>query len=196
MVFGRLPVVFYFVVMCATSVSGVAVRAQTKSASDCPLSSQSSEIQRSYQSGVAALQQNDVATARRHFELLLKQSPKCAELHDLLGYAMLRQTESKPAIREFETAVRLNPGFQLALVHLAEALADDGQSYAAIDRFRQALALAEERSYCLPDDIKRLVIPVFAHRIAVSSRYSSAMRRSEEAEAVLREIIKTISVPL
>jgi len=63
-------------------------------------------------------------------------------------------------------------------------------------RAAQALALLEERSYCLPDDVKRLVIPVFAHRIAVSSRYSSAMRRSEEAEAVLREIMKTISVPL
>jgi MoxR-like ATPase len=63
-------------------------------------------------------------------------------------------------------------------------------------RAAQALALTEERSYCLPDDVKRLVIPVFAHRIAVSSRYSSALRRSEEAEAVLREIMKTISVPL
>ena len=66
----------------------------------------------------------------------------------------------------------------------------------ALFRAAQALALAEERSYGLPDDIKRLVVPVFAHRIAVSSRYSSAMRRSEEAEAVLREIMKTISVPL
>jgi MoxR-like ATPase len=66
----------------------------------------------------------------------------------------------------------------------------------ALFRAAQALALCEERSYCLPDDIKRLVIPVFAHRIAVSSRYSSSMRRSEEAEAVLREIMKTISVPL
>jgi MoxR-like ATPase len=63
-------------------------------------------------------------------------------------------------------------------------------------RAAQALALTEERSFCLPDDVKRLVIPIFAHRIAVSSRYSSAMRRSEEAEAVLREIMKTISVPL
>jgi len=63
-------------------------------------------------------------------------------------------------------------------------------------RAAQALALTEQRSYCLPDDIKRLVVPVFAHRVAVSTRYSSAMRRSEEAEAVLREIMKTISVPL
>jgi MoxR-like ATPase len=66
----------------------------------------------------------------------------------------------------------------------------------ALFRAAQALALTEERSYCLPDDIKRLVIPVFAHRLTVSSRYSSAMRRSAEAEAVLREIMKTISVPL
>ena len=63
-------------------------------------------------------------------------------------------------------------------------------------RAAQALALTEERSYCLPDDIKRLVIPVFAHRLIVSSRYSSSLRRSEEAESVLREIMKTISVPL
>src|SRR5256884_9242597 len=66
----------------------------------------------------------------------------------------------------------------------------------ALFRAAQALALTEERSYCIPDDIKRLVVPVFAHRLAVSSRYSSAMRRSEEAEAVLFEIMKTISVPL
>lgn len=63
-------------------------------------------------------------------------------------------------------------------------------------RAAQALALTEQRSYCLPDDIKRLVVPIFAHRVSVSTRYSSAMRRSEEAEAVLGEIMKTISVPL
>jgi MoxR-like ATPase len=66
----------------------------------------------------------------------------------------------------------------------------------ALFRASQVLALTEGRNYCIPDDIKRLVIPVFAHRLTVSSRYSSAMRRSEEAEAVLREIMKTISVPL
>jgi len=66
----------------------------------------------------------------------------------------------------------------------------------ALFRAAQALALTEERSFCIPDDIKRLVLPVFAHRILVSSRFSSSLRRSEEAEAVLKEIIKTVSVPL
>ena len=63
-------------------------------------------------------------------------------------------------------------------------------------RAAQALALTEDRNYCIPDDIKRLVVPVFAHRIVVSSRFSSSLRRSEEAEAVLNEILKTVSVPL
>jgi MoxR-like ATPase len=66
----------------------------------------------------------------------------------------------------------------------------------ALFRAAQALALTEERSYCIPDDIKRLVLPIFAHRILVSSRFSSSLRRSEESEAVLTEIIKTVSVPL
>ncbi|MGA9995004.1 MAG: AAA family ATPase [Pyrinomonadaceae bacterium] len=63
-------------------------------------------------------------------------------------------------------------------------------------RAAQAIALTEDRNYCVPDDIKRLVLPVFAHRIVVSSRFSSSLRRSEEAEAVLKEIMKTVSVPI
>jgi MoxR-like ATPase len=66
----------------------------------------------------------------------------------------------------------------------------------ALFRAAQALALLEDRNYCVPDDIKRLVLPVFAHRLVVSSRFSSSLRRSEEAEAVLLEIMKTVSVPL
>src|SRR3990172_6696513 len=46
----------------------------------------------------------------------------------------------------------------------------------ALFRAAQALALTEERSFCIPDDIKRLVLPVFAHRVVVSSRFSSSLR--------------------
>lgn len=60
----------------------------------------------------------------------------------------------------------------------------------------QAMAFIEARDYVIPDDIKRLVVPIFAHRIMVNSRFSTGMRRSDEAEAALQEILKTISVPL
>jgi MoxR-like ATPase len=60
----------------------------------------------------------------------------------------------------------------------------------------QALAFTSGRDFVIPDDIKRLVIPVFAHRIVVNSRYSTGQRRSEEAESALQEILRTVSVPL
>ena len=67
----------------------------------------------------------------------------------------------------------------------------------ALFRAAQALALTEQRDYCVPDDIKRLALPVFAHRLLVSSRFSSSLqRRSEESETVLREIMKTVSIPV
>src|SRR5256714_382314 len=60
----------------------------------------------------------------------------------------------------------------------------------------QAMAFIEGRDYVIPDDIKRLVVPVFAHRIVVNTRYSTGMRRSDEAEAALQEILKTVNVPV
>jgi MoxR-like ATPase len=65
-----------------------------------------------------------------------------------------------------------------------------------LHRAAQARALLEGRDYCLPDDFKRLIIPVFAHRVVVSSRYVSTQKKSEQAEAILREILDTTRVPL
>jgi MoxR-like ATPase len=66
----------------------------------------------------------------------------------------------------------------------------------ALRRAAQALAYFEGRDYCVPDDIKQLVLPVLAHRVVVSSKYSSPYKRSEEAEAILAEILRSIEVPL
>lgn len=66
----------------------------------------------------------------------------------------------------------------------------------ALFRAAQAMALTEERDYCIADDIKRLVVPVFSHRIVINSRYSSRLRRGEESDAVLTEILKAAKVPI
>jgi MoxR-like ATPase len=60
----------------------------------------------------------------------------------------------------------------------------------------QAMAYIEGRDFVIPDDIKRLVVPIFAHRIIVNSRFSTGLRRSDEAEAALKEILRNINVPL
>jgi MoxR-like ATPase len=66
----------------------------------------------------------------------------------------------------------------------------------ALRRAAQALACIDGRGYCIPDDIKKLVLPVLAHRVIVSQKYSSACKRSEEAEVILAEILRNIEVPL
>jgi len=65
-----------------------------------------------------------------------------------------------------------------------------------LHRAAQARAFLEGRDYCLPDDFKRLIVPVFAHRVVVSSRYVSTQKKSEQADAILREILETTRVPI
>jgi MoxR-like ATPase len=60
----------------------------------------------------------------------------------------------------------------------------------------QAVAFLDGRDYCIADDIKSVVVPVLAHRVVVSSRYSTGLRRSNEAEAALAEILRGVEVPL
>jgi MoxR-like ATPase len=66
----------------------------------------------------------------------------------------------------------------------------------ALYRSAQALAFVRGRDFCVPDDVKDLALPVLSHRVLVSSRYSSPLSPSEEAEAILSELIEQIEVPL
>jgi len=66
----------------------------------------------------------------------------------------------------------------------------------ALFRSAQALALVEGRDYCIADDIKRLVLPCFAHRVIANSRSSSLRNRSREAESALVDILQRTVVPV
>ncbi len=63
-------------------------------------------------------------------------------------------------------------------------------------RAAQAMAFLDGRDYCVPEDIKPLLVSVFAHRVVVSSLYSSTLRKSEQSEQVLREIVESVPVPV
>jgi len=66
----------------------------------------------------------------------------------------------------------------------------------ALYRAAQAMAAVEGRDYVTPDDVKRMVSPVFAHRVAVNPRASIGPRQAGAAEKILSEILTLVDVPL
>jgi MoxR-like ATPase len=65
-----------------------------------------------------------------------------------------------------------------------------------LQRAAQARAFLDGRDYCLPDDFKKLAVPVFSHRVVASSRHASLQKKSETTESVLRDIVESVPVPL
>mgnify|MGYP005812849709 CR=1 FL=1 len=63
-------------------------------------------------------------------------------------------------------------------------------------RAAQAMALLDGRSFCTPDDFKQLVVPTFAHRVVVNARYATTMKKSEQSEQIVRDIVESIPVPV
>jgi MoxR-like ATPase len=63
-------------------------------------------------------------------------------------------------------------------------------------RSAQALAFIEGRDFCIADDVKRLVVPVFAHRVIVNSRSAGLRSHAREAEQVLKDILEKTAVPI
>jgi MoxR-like ATPase len=65
-----------------------------------------------------------------------------------------------------------------------------------LHRAAQAMALIEGREYALPDDVKRLVVPVFAHRIVVNPGVESFDPQTDDAKDILLDILDQVPVPL
>jgi len=80
--------------------------------------------------------------------------------------------------------------------HEALSLGVSPRGAQALYRATQALALAEGREYALPDDVKRLAVPVFAHRVVINTRVALAQRTSDLGDRILQEILTQVEVPL
>ncbi|HVP52555.1 MAG TPA: MoxR family ATPase [Terriglobales bacterium] len=63
-------------------------------------------------------------------------------------------------------------------------------------RAAQAMAYIEGRDFTVPEDFKSLAVPVFAHRVVVNARYTSTLKKSEQAEQILREVVESVTVPV
>ncbi|HXZ81508.1 MAG TPA: MoxR family ATPase [Terriglobales bacterium] len=108
------------------------------------------------------------------------------------------------AIQRDVTRVRVDESlveYALAMVNRTResallALGVSPRGSLALYRAAQAMAYVDGRDFTTPEDFKTLAIPVFAHRAVVSGRYSSTLKKSEQAETVLREIVESVPVPI
>ena len=66
----------------------------------------------------------------------------------------------------------------------------------ALYQAAQARAFSQERLYCIPDDFKRLAVPVLSHRVIVSAKYSSPLQSREESDAIIQGLIDEVEIPL
>lgn len=80
--------------------------------------------------------------------------------------------------------------------HESLALGVSPRGSQALYRAVQALALLEGREYAIPDDVKRLAVPVFAHRVVINTRTTLVERRADMGERIIEEILSQVDVPL
>src|SRR5690348_16301529 len=59
-------------------------------------------------------------------------------------------------------------------------------------RAAQAMAFLEGRSFTTPSDFKSLAVPVFAHRVVVDARYSSTLKKTEQSDKLLTELVESV----
>ena len=64
----------------------------------------------------------------------------------------------------------------------------------SLSRAAQALALVEGRDYCMPDDVKRLAVPVLAHRVI--RRAALMATGGQDEREIIREILDETPVPV
>jgi MoxR-like ATPase len=63
-------------------------------------------------------------------------------------------------------------------------------------RAAQAMAYLDGRKFCTPSDFKSLAVAAFAHRVVVNIRYSSSLKKSEQADAIVNDIVNSVPVPV
>jgi len=99
------------------------------------------------------------------------------------------------------TQVRVHEDVRRYLVRVTRATREDvdvrlgasPRATLALHRAAQAWAATQGRDFVLPDDVKRLAIPVLAHRMIAGLE---ARLRGRDATAIVQQILDTIPVPV
>lgn len=102
-------------------------------------------------------------------------------------------------IQESISSVMVSAPIQKYIVDLVEAtrkhddieLGISTRGMLALLRAAQSYAAIHGREYVLPDDIKALAVPVFAHRLILKVKYNS----SNKATELIQRLLSTVPAP-
>jgi len=108
---------------------------------------------------------------------------------DLLGFiSLVNRIHVDPSIRRYILEIT-----RRTRVDSAIKIGASPRASLALHKASQALAFVQGRDYVLPDDVKRLVVPVLAHRLILTSDAYFSKRSKEE---LLEAILSSIPVPV
>ncbi len=111
------------------------------------------------------------------------------ELMDLQG--MTRSVTVDESILDYLLAI-----VERTRTHESLSLGVSPRGSQSLFRAVQARALLEGRTYAIPDDVKKLAVAVFGHRVVVNARAGASVRKSDFGDRVLQEILTQVEVPL
>ena len=77
--------------------------------------------------------------------------------------------------------------------HAGLSLGASPRAALALYRTSQAMAAVDGREFVTPDDVKRLAVPVLAHRLVLNS---TSRLRGRAAEQIVNEVLSTVPVPI
>jgi MoxR-like ATPase len=137
----------------------------------------------------------------RHFDALVQQGGHNSASQ---AAALLRQVETVMTVEDVNqlqrarARVHVSRAVRQYIVALASATRDHVQvllgvsprASLALQRVAQAAAILQGRDHTTPDDVKRLALPVLAHRLILHEAANA-----EAAEAVIAQILSSVPVP-
>ena len=103
------------------------------------------------------------------------------------------------AIQEAISSVQVSQPIREYIVALVEATRNNDdielgistRGMLALLRACQAYAAIQGRDYVLPDDVKALAVPVFAHRLILKVKYNSSSKAAE----LIQKLLSTVPAP-
>ena len=131
---------------------------------------------------------------------ILRSEAGAARLDDiqpvLTGADVMEMQRAVSQVRVDDSLI----SYALAIVHRTResgqfSLGVSPRGSLMLYRAAQAMAFLDGRTFCVPEDFKPLVVPVFAHRVVVNGLHAT-MKKSEQAEQIIQEIVETVPVPI